>query len=145
MLRSLAAIIFSVILGLAAAKMIEFLGLRIFPLPDGVDMTNRETVLYAWQTMPVGYKLFLALGWTIGAFIAALTALLIGKRWAPLGLLAAVTIGLQGTLTLLYYPVELWLWPVTLLGVSGAAFLSLKVTGAAMAYPAKNTVELFND
>jgi pimeloyl-ACP methyl ester carboxylesterase len=145
MLRSLAAIIFSVILGLAAAKMIEFVGMRIFPMPEDANMTDRETILYFWNVMPVGYKLFLVFGWIFGAFIAAMTALLIGKRWAPLGLLAAVTIGLQGTVTLFYYPAELWLWTLCISGVAAAAFLAVKLTNAVRVYPTKKTVELFND
>ena len=78
MLRSLIAIICAVFIGLITAKFIEGMGLAASDAGD-----NSGT-----------YSIWLLVSWTIAAFTASLVALLIAKRWAPIGALGASTMTL---------------------------------------------------
>ena len=64
MLRSLFAVIVAVIAGLGAAKFLEGGLEAVSGAQDGA-----------------GYSFILAASWFFGAFVAALIALLIGRRW----------------------------------------------------------------
>ena len=78
MVRSLIAVIIAVIFGLAVANGFERVGL-------------------AWDGLsPIGFDSFLLAGWGTAAFVAAIIALLIGRKWAPLGWLAAAAMVLFG-------------------------------------------------
>ena len=120
MLRSLFSIIVSVIAGLGAAKFLEG---GIAAVMGG----GSEGV----------YALLLVASWFTGAFIAALIALLLGRRWAPLGMLAAGTIFFSAFMTLLSASLGWWLWPAAGVAAAAGGWLALRVGGAKSALPVK--------
>ena len=135
MIRSFIAIIVSTIIGLTAAKFVEGAGQAAAAGPEG-----------AYASASAAYQGALIAGWGVGAFAAALVAMLIGGRWAPLGGLAAGTIFLAAIIALLSAPLSWYALP----GAAGATalggFCAVKLLGASLAPPSKNKkLQLFND
>ncbi|WP_411818097.1 hypothetical protein [Hyphococcus sp. DH-69] len=118
MIRLLAAAIIAVIAGFAVTKFVEAIGVGF----TGADVT-------------VGYKAVLAVSWFIGSFVAALIALLIGRRWAPLGGLAASSIFLAAMIAMFSNPLGwvLWVCAAVLTGLGGYA--AIKLTKASNIHP----------
>ncbi|MEX6634045.1 hypothetical protein [Hyphococcus lacteus] len=118
MIRLLAAVIIAVIVGFATAKFVESIG-----------------VGYTGLEVSVAYKGVLAFSWFIGAFVAALLALLIGHRWAPLGGLAASAIFLAAMIAMFSNPLGwlLWICAAALTGLGGYA--AIKLTKASNIHP----------
>ncbi|RZO67820.1 MAG: hypothetical protein EVA70_03385 [Parvularculaceae bacterium] len=138
MLRSLAAVLVAVLMGLTLAKFLEGALAASFdiaaPALSSVDPTEN-----AKSRISSGYALVLGTSWLIGAFSSALFALWIGRRWAPLGWLAGVTVSFNGLVVLLGALAPIWLW--LLLFVVGPA----GAWGAIKLLRAKNTLQQNTD
>ena len=125
MLRSLLAIIVAVVLGLTTAKFVE--GAFAAALGLGGEAHDISRV------MGDGYLWSLLASWIAGAAAATTAALLIGKRWAPLGYLAGAAMALQGALTLLGADVPIWSWALALGAPALVCFAIVKALGATLA------------
>ena len=126
MIRSLLAIIVATVTGFASAKFVEGAGLSL----GGAGVHN----------------IALLLGWGIGAFVAAVTALIIGQRWAPLGWLAAATVLLASVLALSAGQTAIYMWPVAFGLITAGAFGAQKITGARATLTIQNKASgLFDD
>ncbi|GJL90784.1 hypothetical protein [Hyphococcus sp.] len=119
MLRSLAAVIIAVIAGFSAAKMIEGGGAVLIGAAPG----------------SAAYELVLGAGWFIGAFLAALISMFIGKRWAPLGMLSASAILLGAIITLFSNPMSWFAWPVSFFATGLGGYGAIRFLDAGMAHP----------
>lgn len=129
MLRSLFSIIVAVIAGLGAARFLE--GGLAAVMGDGRD---------------AAYSVLLIVSWFAGAFIAAMIALLLGRRWAPLGILAAGTIFFSAFMTLMSANLAWWTWPGAGVAVAGGGWLALRVAAARTTAPLKkHKEEIFPD
>ena len=117
MLRNLAAIILATILGLAVAKFVE--GLIGGGVAPGEAASAQDLM-------------GLAAGYCVGAFIASSLALLIGRRWAPLGWLGAVTILFAAVLTLLTFKLPLIIWPISAAACGAGGWLAIKLLKGSM-------------
>lgn len=130
MLRSLFAVIVAVIAGLTAAKLVE----------------GGAAALFAAAPISAAYQVILVSSWLAGGFVASLAALLIARRWAPVGLIAAASIFLSAAVALLSAPLSWLLWPGGALAVATGAFVAIKLTKATFAAPVLQSREqLFND
>lgn len=127
MLRSLIATIAATIVGLAAAKFVEGAGTAGLAL----DAPNRE------EPASLAYHILLVAGWGIGAFAAAATALLIGRRWAPLGWLAAATIFFAAVMTAMTHALSWLLWPGSAAATALGGLAAVRLLRAPNAPPAK--------
>ena len=127
MLRSLLSVIVAVIIGLTAAKFIENAG--------SVVLFSEKTSMTGNAPVSGGYQFLLMGGWFVGAFTAALLALLLGRRWAPLGALAAATIFLAASITILTFSLSWLLAPGTAIACAAAAVAAIKLCNAQSAYP----------
>ena len=121
MLRSLAAVIVAVIAGLALARFIEGGG----------------AALMQAQPQSITHHLLLALSWFAGAFSAGVIALLIARRWAPVGIIAASSIFLSAFAALLSAPLSWLLWPGAAAAVAAGAHLAIRTTKATFTAPVK--------
>ncbi len=127
MLRSLLSVIVAVIIGLTTAKFIEGAGVALFD--DSARLSDNE------ETASLSYNLLLALGWFAGSFAASSTALVLGKRWAPLGYLAGASMFFAAVMTLMSFSLSWFLWPISALATGVGAFAAVKLIKAQMAYP----------
>ena len=138
MIRSLFAIIVAVIIGLTTAKFVEGAGLAMVGggAGDGAQGPSAGGAHFA----------ALLAGWGLGAFAAALCALLIAGRWAPLGALAAGTMFLAALIAQLEAGLGGAAWlaaaPATALG----GFAAIRLTGASAVHPAnRKQTDIFDD
>ena len=115
MLRSLLAIIVAVICGLTVSRFIEA-GLTALFVPQSPSDQL--------------YKVALLAGWTLGSFCAGAIALLIGRRWQPLGVLASATIGLNALITLPGAGLVFWMYPISLALIGLGAYAAMKLLRA---------------
>ncbi len=122
MLRSLLAVIAATIVGLAVSKFIEGAGLAL--LVDNAPGENAGSKLSPQN------QLVLVGSWGLGAFFAAATALLIGRRWAPLGGLAAATVLLSALLVLVSHGVAWWAWPSAAAATLVGGCVAMKILNA---------------
>ncbi len=129
MLRSLAAAIIAVIVGLTAAKLVEALG-------AGLAGAAPAQAAYAG---------ILAASWFAGAFIAGVVALLIARRWAPVGMIASSAIFLSAFAALISAPLAWIAWPASVLATALGGLAAIKATGARFAPPQPAAKEGFLD
>lgn len=130
MLRNLAAIILATIVGLALARFVE--GLIGGGVVAGEAASAKDLV-------------GLSIGYFVGAFVAAGLALLVGRRWAPLGWLGAATILFAAILTLTTFKLPLILWPASAAACGAGGWLAIKLLKGTMPYPASNKNESLFD
>ena len=64
--------------------------------------------------MTYAEQLVFMVAWSVGAFAAALSALLLGRRWGALGIVSAATFLFQTIASLVYYPFSWWAWPLSI-------------------------------
>lgn len=121
MLRSLLAVTAAVIVGLAVAKLVEGAGLALEASEHGGAGVHAGALI---------------LGWGLGAFSAAAAALLIARRWAPVGWLAAATILFQAVMTLMSAVLPIWAWPGSVLAVGAGGWAAIRLTKARQTRPA---------
>lgn len=130
MIRSLIAVIIAVIAGFALAKTVEGAGAAMTGAAPGA----------------VAYDLVLLLGWLAGAFVAALLALAIGAKWAPLGAVAAGSILFGAVITLFSYPMDWFMWPGALAAAALGGYGAIRLAGARKEHPAlTRKTGLFDD
>ncbi|GJL94766.1 MAG: hypothetical protein DHS20C05_11710 [Hyphococcus sp.] len=127
MLRSLFAIIVASILGLTVAKVIEGGGQALF-FSDGEGLSPNGS-------LSLNYHVLLLVGWLFGAFAASSIALLLGSRWAPLGMLASVTIMLASFLTITSFSLDLLLFPAACLFIAAGSYAAHRLINPVSALP----------
>lgn len=136
MLRSFIAIIAAVFVGLVTSKFVESIGQTAFGV--GHDIT-------AGAAPSAAYQFVLILGWMIAAFLSALTALFIGRRWAPLGGLAAGTVFFSALIVQLSFSFMALLTIFSAIATAIGGYAAIRLLGAQSAYPARKKQGLFND
>lgn len=130
MFRSLFAVIIAVIAGFAMAKTIE---------GGGAALTGATAGSAQYLALLIG-------GWFAGAFVAALLAMFIGIRWAPLGGVAASSVFLGALITLFSNPLDWFVWPGALLATCLGGYGAIKLLKANGSYPlAQKKTGLFDD
>ncbi len=103
----------------------------LYPMPDGLDPSDPESIKAAMQKVPAGALVGVLISWAFGAFAGAWVA----ARLAPLNkLLFGLGIGALGVLAavadMLMIPHPAWMW---VLGV--AEFIPAAYLGARLATP----------
>ena len=127
MLRSLFAVILAVLVGVATAQIVERVGVEAFASGD------------AGGAMSLAHQLVLVVSWGAGAFLAASLALLIGRRWAPLGWLTASSMLLLAVTSAVSSPQAVTLIVGGALSSLGAGFGAIKLWRATNVFPVKPT------
>lgn len=125
MLRSLIAVIAAILVGLVTAKFVEGAGRAGL----GLDATAPTAG---------AYQVVLLAGWGLGAFAAAATANLIGRRWAALGWLAAASVFLEASVAMISYKLSWLLWPGTVIAIFAGGYLAARLLRAEFAYPGQH-------
>ncbi len=130
MLRSFIAVLVATLVGLTVSKFTEGAGQLLLNAPAPIEG--------ATVVMADGYGAVLVVAWAFAAFAAACCALFIGKRWAPLGGLAAATVFFSAAIALMSFSLHWMLWPISALATAGGGFAAIKLLRATAAYPEKH-------
>ena len=135
--RSLFSVIVAVIAGLAIARFIE---------AGASTLLNENTQsIDALQNYSASFQLSLLAGWFIAAFFATAIALLLGRRWAPLGIVSAATVAFSAIITMISFPLSVWLWPASLIATAIGGFAALKILRAKSILERTPQERLFED
>lgn len=125
MLRSLLAIIIAVIAGLSVARFIE-----------AATASFRKTASSLVESaLPIDYQLTLVVGWFVGAAVASALALLMGRKWAPLGFLAGGTIFFSAIITILTFSLNWLIAAPAAIATASAAYGVHRLLKPQMDYP----------
>lgn len=138
MLRSLAAILVAVLVGLTSAKFVEGAGMAAIGDAASIEQfedVDESTEGAVKRIVSGSVASLLVFSWAFSSFVASALALFIGKRWAPVGWLAAMTIAFNALVSLLGATVPWWLWPFGILATVLGGFAAIKVLNASYAYP----------
>ena len=137
MLRSLIAVLAATMVGLTISKFVEGAGQVLLKAPPQLDGEG--------VAAPDSYGAVLIVAWALGAFAAACIALFIGRRWAPLGGLAAATVFLSAAIALMSYSLHWMLWPLSALATAGGGYAAIRLLRATASYPEKNQKRVLFD
>jgi len=131
--RSLLGVVVGVVVGFLIVGLVETLGIRLYPLPAGVDPTNPESIAVAMGDLPLASFLFVLAAWFLGAWTGATTAMRIARgtaRWPGLavgGLVLAASL-----FNLLTIPHPLWFAVVAVIGLVAVTLIASRPVGAVI-------------
>jgi hypothetical protein len=109
--RSILAVVGGMLVAFVLIAIVQLIGMRIYPPPTGVDMTDRESLKAAMAQVPLGALLCVLVAYAAGSVAGGWVA----ARFAPSGkmrhamILAALLIG-AGLTNLLTIPHPVWFW-----------------------------------
>lgn len=105
-------LIIGVVVGVIVAGLIvfavELLGHSIYPPPPGIDVTNPADLKRLMAVMPFEAKLFVVVGWFLGAIGGAFVANRIARSHRA-GWIVAVIVILLSTYSLVTIPHPIWM------------------------------------
>jgi hypothetical protein len=116
--RSIFAVLAGALAAMVVIVLVEMLGLRVFPLPAGVDPTDTTALAAALSTAPIGALLFVMAAWLLGAGVGAMTALRVARspeRWPGLAVGGLVLAGALYNLWTLPHP--MWFAGAAVVGI----------------------------
>lgn len=138
MLRSLAAVLFAIFVGLTFAKFIEGGLSAVLEIPPA-EAAPPERPAISGQL-----ALVLAISWTLAAFASAMLALLLARRWAPLAWLSGATIFFNGLIVMVGAVTPWFLWALTIGGAVLGAYAAIRFLGAQYEMPTGKSKRDFN-
>ncbi len=124
--------------GLAVAVflvgVIEAISSYLYPLPPGIDYSDREAMGAAIATLPVGAFIVVLLAWTLAAWSGACTAVRVGRH-AALGLIVGIVLLTAAVANMLAVPHPAWMWAAAVIAIPAATFAGMRMAGT----PASST------
>ncbi len=124
MLRSVAAVVLGLLVGMIVIGLIEMVSILIFPLPVGLNMNDPAAVKAAMANIPRGALLLVLLAWVLGTLASSGVAVLIARRapWVYATILGIFFL-LCAVANMLMIPHPAWFWALSLVLFLPAAFL----------------------
>ena len=95
MLKKTLAIFAGMAASFVVISLLELISAKLFPIPEGIDFTNKEAVRQLMSTIPMGAIVFVLIGYVIGSYAGGLVVTLISGRVQVQG---AIAIGILLTL-----------------------------------------------
>jgi hypothetical protein len=131
MVRSILGVILGLVVATAVFLVFETVGMMLYPLPPGVNLTDQEALRAAIATLPGGALLVVLLGYIVGTFCGAAVAVLVARR-APVvhALVVCGVVMAAGVANLASLPHPAWFWVAAL-----AAYPLAAVAAALVARP----------
>jgi len=136
--RSILGVIVGLVLGVAIVWLVQVLGLRLYPLPPGVDPTDPDAIAAAIPSLPLASFLFVMASWFLGTWTGASTAVRIAggpARWPGYVVGAGILAGALSSLLTIPHPG--WFSAASVVGIvlltwlASRAGASAPATGAA--------------
>jgi hypothetical protein len=121
------------LLGLCAAVaiviIVQALGHRIWPIPQGIDFRNAEEVAALVKAMPAGAMVWVALSYFAGTMVGGFVALKVARdAWATWPAVAVEGVLLAfGVMNLMALPHPVWFWVVALASFPLGAFSAIRL------------------
>ena len=109
LLRNVLAVVAGLAAAVAVVAVVEGLSARVFPLPEGLDYSDRTAMAEAIGNLPAGAFVFVVAAWGLGALAGAAVATGISRRVGP-GYLIGVLLLAAAVSNLLMIPHPGWMW-----------------------------------
>ncbi len=127
--RKLLGVFFGLVAGILLIIVLQGIGHRFWPLPEGLDPADRDAVAAAIRAMPVPALLWVAFSWFAGTLCGTFVALRMAKdvftSWPAL-VVEAVLLTV-GVLNLFALPHPGWFWVVGLISFPLGAFAGIRL------------------
>lgn len=79
-MKNYLAVFLGLLGGMLLIMLVEFVSHKIFPVPEWLDLKNKEDMDTYLSIVPVGSLLFVLLGWGLGSFCGGLITILLMKE-----------------------------------------------------------------
>jgi hypothetical protein len=131
MLRGVLAVIAGVVAAVVVIMLAELGCSQLFPLPPGLDPTNREAIEAHVAKLPLIALLLVVLGWALGSIAGGWVAARISRTNATRSALIVGTLLLiAGVMNMMTIPHPLWMWIAGLAVYLPSAWLGARLAGA---------------
>ena len=128
MLRKILAVLAGIVAGSVIIFLTEMLGHTVYPLPEGIDIKNPESIKDYIETAPVGAFLMVILGWVFGSLTAGFVATIIAPDdYARYGMICGVILLAMGIANMAMIPHPAWMWVLGILVFLPFAWLGYKL------------------
>ena len=131
LIRRILAVVAGLIVAAVVVAGVEAASSVLYPLPEGIDHTDREAMTAAIAQLPTTAFLAVLVAWGLGALAGAWTAVRISGV-AVTGYIIGALLLAAGVANLLAIPHPVWMWPGALVAV-GAGTLAGVRSGPAIA------------
>ncbi|MBC8479446.1 MAG: hypothetical protein H8D46_03185 [FCB group bacterium] len=102
---------------------VEFIGHQVYPLPEGVEPYNPESMTEYMKVIPLGAMLFVLAGWFIGAFTGTTIAVIFaGENGCRIALIIGIVFLAASIFTMISIPTPIWFWIAGLLMCPSGAY-----------------------
>ena len=130
MVRRILGVVVGVVIGMAVVMHVEKVGHEIWPPPEGMDLTDPESIRALMGELPLGSLAMVLVAWTLGALLGSTaTGRITGS--CKLAIIPGALILLAALAMLFMIPHPWWFWPGTLLLVPGATWLGCRIGAPA--------------
>lgn len=125
--RRVLAVVAGAVVAVAVVSLSDGLVGRAYPLPEGTDMRDAESMRAAFAAMPLPAMLLLLAGWALAAGIGAFVAVrLTADRRIGAGLIVTVILLLATLANLAALPHPVWMWPAAIVLVPLVGWLGAR-------------------
>lgn len=135
-LRSILAVFAGLVVAGLLIAIIEAVGHTIYPLPEGIDPSNREAVAEIMPNAPAGALIFVLIAWDIGNLCGSwVAARLAGRNPMMHAIIVGVILFAGAVYTMLVIPHPVWFWVAAFLITLAATFMGGKLGGRKAKHP----------
>ena len=137
MSRKILAVVFGIVIALVLIIAIEALSHAVYPVPEGLDLTNQEALQAYIMDLPIAALLFVLAAWLVATLVGGLLACFIAKE-SPLVYSAIIGgLVLLGTsINLMSIPHPRWFSITSVVAIIATIFLSGRLGSSFVAAPA---------
>ena len=130
--RKILAVVGGVILGGVVVFVVEWISSKVYPLPPGLDLNNREAMKAYVAALPIGALLFVLLAYVLGSLAGGWLAAKIARdSRLHLPLTVGGVLLFFGIINLVTIPHPLWFAMVSILVFLPAAYLGGRLGATA--------------
>ena len=119
------ATIGGLIAGGVTVMIIEMISQFMHPMPEGLDISDRDALTEWMQNLPVTAYLMVVQAWCVGSFVGAAVARLFSHRSLLPSLIVMALLEAGTLFNLITLPHPLWMWPVGLAGMFVCGILGM--------------------
>lgn len=127
-IRSALVLLAGVVLSFLVVILMDAVVGAVYPLPEGTNMNDQESMRRAVAAMPASAFLLLLSGWVLAAGAGAYLAARLATRSLVLhGMIVAVFVLIATVLNLAAIPHPTWLWPAAIVLIPAAGWLATRL------------------
>ena len=109
LLRNVLAVVAGLAAAVAVVAVVEAVSARLFPLPAGLDFTDRAAMAEAIAGLPAGAFVMVVIAWGLAALSGSAVATGVSRRIGP-GYLIGLLLLAAGIANMVMIPHPVWMW-----------------------------------